>query len=107
MRPEKLYLVTRRDLPLGQQAIQACHALREFTAQHPEVDLQWYLTSNHLALLEVPDETALSLLAEKANREGIKFSLFREPDRGDELTAVAFEPGAKRMLRGLRLALSE
>jgi len=32
----KLYLITREDLPPGQQAVQAAHALREFGEHHPD-----------------------------------------------------------------------
>jgi peptidyl-tRNA hydrolase len=105
MRPPKLFLVTRDDLPVPQQAVQSCHAMREFSEEHPEIDRSWYRESNHLALLAVPDEAGLKQLADEAKLLGFKFSLFREPDRNDELTAVALEPRAKRLCRGLPLAL--
>lgn len=102
----KLYLVTRADLPPGQQAVQACHAMREFVREHPEVDRAWYDNSNHLALLAVANEEALNLLLRRAQRRGVRFSLFREPDRDNELTALALEPEARRLCRDLPLALS-
>ena len=52
----KLHLVVRGDLPPGQQAVQAVHAMREFVREYPEVDRHWYEKSNTLALLTVPDE---------------------------------------------------
>lgn len=102
---EKLYIITRADLVPGQQAIQAMHAMREFTAEHPETDLSWYQTSNHLALLSVRDEVALTRLVEQAQRREIRVSLFREPDRNNELTAIAIEPRGKSLCRHLPLAL--
>ncbi len=103
----KLHLVTRRDLSAGQQAVQAAHALREFVREHPQTDLDWYEKSNTLAFLSVEDESSLQDLLSKALRRRIAVSGFREPDRDEELTAVAIGPQGKGLCRGLRLALSE
>jgi len=102
---DKLYLVTRADLPPGQQAVQAAHALRQFTADHPDVDRRWFETSNTLALLVVPDESSLDQLLHKARRRG-PVSEFREPNRGNELTAVAIGPWGKSVVARLPLALA-
>jgi len=102
---EKLFLVTRSDLPPGQQAVQAVHAMRQFVAEHPEVDLEWYSKSNTLAFLEVPDEAALGVLRVKAMDRRIPVAAFREPDRDNELTALALGPAARGLVRGLQLAL--
>jgi tRNA G37 N-methylase TrmD len=101
----KLFLVTRADLPHGQQAIQSAHALREFSEHHPEIDREWYRTSNTLIMKAVPNEAALHDLMDRARKRGIHFSSFREPDRNDELTAIAFEPRGKALVQGLPLAL--
>ena len=103
--PARLYLVVRADLPPGQQAVQAAHAMREFAAHHPETERAWYESSNTLALLTVEDEAALRALLMQAFPKGLKVSPFHEPDRGGEMTAVAFEPGAKKLMRRLPLAL--
>jgi peptidyl-tRNA hydrolase len=103
---EKLYLVVRADLPAGQQAVQAAHALREFAQHHEETDRHWYETSNHLAILSVPNEAALLRLVGKAEDQGYRYSVFKEPDRGNETTAVALEPEAKRLCKNLPLALT-
>jgi peptidyl-tRNA hydrolase len=102
---EKLYVIVRADLPLGQQAVQACHALREFVQHHAETDRHWYETSNHLAILSVPNEVALNRLIWKAEMQGLKYSVFKEPDRDNETTAIALEPAARRICRNLPLAL--
>jgi len=101
----KSFLVTREDLSPGQQAVQAAHALREFTAQHPELDREWYTKSNTLAFLAARDEAALLALCAKAARLGLPFAPFREPDRDNELTAVAFGPPCRKMVSHLPLAL--
>lgn len=102
----KLYLVTRQDLTDAQQAVQAAHALREWVHYHPEEDRNWYEKSNTLAFLAVENERALQALLERAQDRGIPVSGFREPDRGDELTAVAIGPKGKGLCRGLPLALA-
>jgi len=102
----KVYLITRTDLPLGQRAVQLAHAIREWSERYPAEDRVWYQTSNTLALLEVPDELALQRLLKRANLHGIPAAPFQEPDRDNELTAVAFGPTAKKLCRRLPLAFA-
>lgn len=102
---DKLYLIVREDLPPGQQAVQAAHALRLFVALHPEIDRAWYEESNTLALLGLPNEVALGVIVEKAQRLGVPVACFREPDRNNELTAIALGPRGNNLTRNLPLAL--
>jgi len=83
------------------------HALRQFTADHPEIDKHWFERSNYLGLLSVNNEIELFSLIEKAERNNIRFSVFKEPDIGDKVTAIALEPGplTKRLCSNLKLAL--
>lgn len=85
------------------------HALRQFTAEHPEVDRQWFEISNYLGLLSVANEQELHQLIEKAQQLDIKLSVFREPDINDQITAIALAPGArsKKLCSTLTLALKE
>lgn len=103
--PARLYLVTRGDLPAGQQAVQAAHALRQWVAEQPALDAQWFATSTTLALLTTTDEPALEQLARRAGEQGLAVAAFREPDRGGELTAIAIEPRGRKLVRRLPLAL--
>lgn len=103
---QRLYLVTRADLPAGDQAVQAAHALTEFTFEHPEAAESWHRASNTLAFLVAPDEAALQTLLDRAFDRGLRASAFREPDLGDALTAVAIEPEGSRLVRSLPLALA-
>lgn len=109
MGASKLYVVTRRDLRPGAQAVQACHAARQFAAEHPDLERAWFEASNTLALLAVPDEPALAQLAARASARGLRVAAFREPDLGDALTAIALEPGdgARRLCAGLPLTLDD
>lgn len=103
-----LYLVVRGDLPPGRQVAQACHAARQFMEDHPLTERQWFETSNTLAVLSVPDLGALLAFWGRTEMLGLRSSLFREPDLGDEPTALALEPGkfSQRLCQCLPLALS-
>lgn len=103
---DKFYLVTRQDLALGSQAAQLCHAMRQFIFEHPEVELEWFRNSNYIVLLSVSDKEELLKVIDKAKINDIRFSIFREPDLCDELTAIALEPSkkSKKVCKNLKLA---
>ncbi len=65
--------------------------------------------SNYIAVLNVANEYELHNLIEKAISAGIKFSVFREPDIDNQITAITFEPGikSKKLCANLKLALKE
>lgn len=46
----------------------------------------------HLVLCRVASERDLLAAADRLERTGIRFTLFREPDRDNEATALATEP---------------
>lgn len=106
---DKLYLVTRRDLTPGYQAVQSCHVMRQFTADHPSRDAEWFVNSNYLALLSVTDEVELMRLITLAKDHGLRWSAFREPDLGGQITAIAIEPHplSAELCRSLPLALKD
>lgn len=96
---KRLYVVVRPDLPVGLQMAQACHAVREFTAQHPAVDVGENLVVLHAEAYEIVD------LTDRAAREGLAYALFFEPDLpGGQVTAAAFSGDAQKMLSSLPLA---
>lgn len=108
MRPnEKLYLVVRGDLPPGSQLAQSCHVMRQWSEEHPELDQEWFRASNYLAVLAAQDEKHLYDLVDKAHKNQVNIAVFREPDLGNQVTAVAFEPSSRsqKLLRDLPLAL--
>lgn len=76
---------------LPYQAVQSAHAAIQFQHEHPELAQLWYKNSNYLAFLTVANEEELETLIRKAEARGIKHSIFREPDLGNQITAVAFE----------------
>ena len=106
---DKLYVITRADLTFGQQASQLCHAMRQFTHEHPQMDKEWFENSNYICLLSVPNEEALSNLLNKAMQRNIACAHFNEPDLNNTLTAICLAPGApsKKLVSNLKLAFSQ
>ena len=102
---EKLRVVSRRDISIGYQAVQSCHAAIQFQHEYPSESSAWYKQSNYLAFLTIANEEELEKLIRKAEAKGIKHSIFREPDIGNEITAVAFEASneAKRLTSSCRM----
>lgn len=105
MSAEKLYVVVRGDLVPGVQAVQAMHAARQFAEEHREREARWFMESNHLAFLSVPDERELLFLEREAVRRGFPSSRFEEPDLGGRPTAITLLPEARRLCAKLGLAL--
>lgn len=103
----KLYIITREDLFPGQQLAQSIHAARQFAADFPEIEKQWFEQSNTIVCLSVKNLFSLWELIDKAQRHNVKVSYFREPDLENQLTAIALEPTKKtsEICRGLPLAL--
>lgn len=101
----KLYVIVRADLPAGAQVAQSCHAMRLFSAEHTEIDRQWYAESNNLVCLQVPDEAALCELAKRARDHSVACSLFEEPDFQMEATALTISPVGRALVSNLPLAL--
>ena len=89
---DKLIVVTRRDIHVGYQSVQSAHAGIEFQHEFPQIAQKWHNTSNYLVFLTTDDEFHLERIIQKAIRKGIKISVFREPDIGNQITAVALEP---------------
>jgi hypothetical protein len=82
--------------------VQSCHAAIEAARHLIPPDLP----HPHLVVCSVRDEPALWLRVRQLQRHGVRFRAFFEPDRGDELTALATESvfgPTRRLFRGLRL----
>lgn len=97
----KLYVIVAAALATGLKMAQACHALRQFAEEYPELDQAWFEQSNNLVVLQVDDVPSLAELLEE---HGIRLARFHEPDLDNELTAICVEPSAKKQLARLHLA---
>lgn len=91
----KLYIITREDLSPAYQAVQSAHAVADFIFQHGDVANVWHNISNYIIILTVPHEADLYAVTQTLRGLNISFTKFTEPDIGNELTAIAIEPGDK------------
>ena len=83
-----MYVLVRNDLSTAQQAVQACHAAIESsrkylkpTDEHPSV-----------ILCSIKSENKLLSYSEKFKADGVDHVVFREPDIGNQATALASRP---------------
>jgi peptidyl-tRNA hydrolase len=106
---DKLYAITRRDLPPGYQAVQSAHAYVRFAVEHPEITQDWITNSEYMCMLSVENEEELKALFDEARRLGIPAAGFLEPDIDFQLTAICLAPGplTKMLCANLNLALRE
>jgi len=88
----KLVTVTRTDIPEGHQAVQSTHAAIDFVFEHPTRAGPWYKNSNTLVMLTVKDVDGLKKLIKKCDYLRLEYTVFREPDMGNEITAICIEP---------------
>lgn len=91
-----VYVITRKDLSVSQQAVQSCHAVIESTKafsknmeEHPSV-----------IICSVKSEHKLKDTIQYLYDNGIKMRAFKEPDICNEYTSIATEPlyGERRKL---------
>ncbi len=90
----KLYVIVREDMTPGYQAVQGLHAAVDFCMQHHDPAWRWWIKSNTVVLLGVKNGARLLDYAAIAQRTGIQYTLFYEPDVGT-YTALALEPGVR------------
>ena len=101
---ERLYIVTRRDLPKGVQLAQTGHAVSAFAVAHPELHARWHKEGNNLICLAAKDEAELKAQLELG---AAATAHFHEPDLGNQLTAIALTGEVRRRLSSFPKALNE
>ncbi len=92
--------MTRKDLPTIQRGVQSAHALAEMTYSMPPSDKRfrsWVEDHKTLLILAVNNEEALESFYSwaklfSASRGFAQPKEFREPDIGNQMTAVALYP---------------
>lgn len=79
----------------GYKTVQTAHALADFAVEHPEEFKAWQLGSNYLCCLESSLDWINDTI-QRLNFYGVKFTVFREPDIGNEITAICVESLPKK-----------
>lgn len=106
---EFLTVIVREDLQPGYRCVQSAHALADFAVKHENEFKNWQKGSNYLCCLEA-NEDKINRTLEKLDRFEIKYEIFREPDIGGQMTAVAVEAISreqhKQLFKNLKLTLS-
>lgn len=101
----KLVTVTRKDLPFGDILAQTVHSSTTF-ARHQTAEFQhWFDNSNFVACLATKDEQELIDYYNRLLKAGAPVVLFREPERNNEATSLAFfgDPTTRRITSSLPL----
>lgn len=80
----KMYVLVRKDLTKAQQSVQGGHALAEFLLNH---STSW--DNGTLIYLGVKSEHQLKNWIRKLERNSLEVAVWREPDMGNQITAVA------------------
>ena len=98
----RLYIAVCSDnenISVGLQSAQAVHAGFSFATKHPEITNDWLTDSQYLVIVSVPTSFHILELANKAEKLGIDHVVWREPDLGNQPTAIALAPvDASRIL---------
>jgi len=81
--------------------------LADFCLEYSEEAKEWHSESNYIIILSVKTEQCLCDFSQTLSCSGINHSIFREPDIGNEITALAICPGpqVKKLCQHLPLAL--
>lgn len=83
---KKLYVLIRKDLSPSYQAVQAGHAVAEWLLQHGQVT-EWQ--NGTLIYLGIENEKELEHWSQKLDQKNMKWTVFREPDIDNQMTAIA------------------
>lgn len=94
----KLYVIVRNDLTRSQKAVQAIHASAEYLL-HEDVG-EW--DNGTVVCLKVKDEEELEELEKRIKSMNLNYRYFREPDTGNDKTALALV-GSKNIFKDLSL----
>lgn len=89
-------MLVRKDLAPSYQAVQAGHAVAQWLLH----DQSW--KNDTLIYLGVKNENELARWADKLNYKQVPYVVFKEPDIGNEVTALA-TTGNKILFKKLKL----
>lgn len=101
-----LITVVREDISVGMMIAQSCHSVADFAYHKQQEFTNWRENSNYKICLASKDEQSLIKLHNKLIDKGAKVIAFREPDLGNEMTAITLlgEPEYRKYTQYLPLA---
>lgn len=103
----KLTTIVRDDIDPAYKISQSIHSVTEFVNKHNDVYKEWNLNSNYLCCLETSPGKIRDII-DLLEMLSIKYSVFLEPDIGNEITAITIEPmddiTHKKLFKNLNLA---
>ena len=101
-------VIVRKDINNGLMMAQSCHAVADFAHELPQFFKSWKDNSNYLISLATQDEQSLEKYYNKLRESGAPIIAFREPDIGNQLTAICFYglPHYRKLVSNLPLALN-
>lgn len=93
----------------GYKAVQSTHAAINFIFEYPARAGPWFKNSNTLVQLEARNEEHLRKLIRECQKKGVCHTVFREPDIGNQITALALEPSptTRKLVAHLPLLLKD
>ena len=94
-----MYVAVRKDLNVVYKFVQGSHGLAQFALEHTQLFNKW--NNQTIVFIDVKNIDGLINLANKLESKKIHFSVFKEPDIGNELTSVVFldEGGATEIVK--------
>jgi len=88
IKKERIYTITRKDISFGQKIVQSNHASTQYLIDHsPHTKGKW--NNGSIICLELGNEKSLKRWIKKLENNNIDYSLFREPDMDNQITAIA------------------
>ena len=96
----KMFILVRNDLSKSQQGVQGGHALAQFMLDYPDLAQKW----GNQTIVYVKADIQILKGYEKMLTDHVDgISSFREPDIGNQLTALAAYGNAKEYFKDFRL----
>jgi len=89
MKPvNKMYVIVRNDLSVAYRCVQGAHALTQYSFENPKNFRDW--KNEYLIFLSIPSLLSLKWFVKQLKNNYVVHSVFKEPDLGNHMTAVAF-----------------
>ena len=94
----RLFVLVNNEMPLAYQGVQAGHAVAQWLIEHP--NQTW--NNNYLIYLGV-SEKELHRWVTKLKYKNDDYSIFKEPDLDNKITAIACLADDKNIFKKLKL----